>query len=295
MQVIVYQYVTGSWRRFARSGLGLLVLGAVLASVRPAAAQAPPQPAPDPLAEARDLYNRGRYEAAIDAARRAVEIGTFRHAALVVLGRAGLERFRQTADPADLSAAREALRQVDASRLDTRDRLELVIGLGEALYLDDLYLPAADILESALDEAPMLGPSARDQLLDWWASALDRHAQARPPAERAPFYARITAFMTEELERDAGTGAAAYWLAVAARATGDLDRAWDLARSGWVRAQLTRDRGAALRPDLDRLVTQAIIPERARRVASPPADLESIVASMLAEWEAFKEKWIHRE
>jgi tetratricopeptide (TPR) repeat protein len=295
MQVIVYQYVTGLRRRIVRAALRLAVVGFVVASGGAAAGQTPAPPSSDPLAEARDLYNRGRYEAAIEAARRAVEAGTFRHAALVVLGRAGLERFRQTADPADLAAAREALRQVDASRLDTRDRLELVIGLGEALYLDDLFLPAADLLESALGEAPVLGPSARDQLLDWWASALDRHAQARPAAERPPFYARIAARMTEELERDAGTGAAAYWLAVAARATGDLDRAWDLARSGWVRAQLTRDRGAALRPDLDRLVTQGIIPERARRVSNPAADVETITAGMLAEWEAFKEKWINRE
>lgn len=295
MQVTVYQYLTGLLRQLPLGGLGLIVVGWVLMGVGPAGAQVTSAPPPDPLAEARDLYNRGRYEAAIDAARRAVEVGPSRHAALVVLGRAGLERFRQTADPADLAAAREALRQVDASRLEVRDRLELVIGLGEALYLDDLYLPAADLLESALDEAPILGPSARDQLLDWWASALDRHAQARAPADRPPLYARIAARMAEELERDAGTGAAAYWLAVAARATGDLDRAWDLARSGWVRAQLTRDRGAALRPDLDRLVTQAIIPERARRLANPAADLESIVASMLAEWEAFKEKWINRE
>lgn len=295
MQVMIYQYVTGLLRQIPLGGLGLIVVAWGLMGLGPADAQVSPAPPPDPLAEARDLYNRGRYEAAIDAARRAVEVAPSRHAALVVLGRAGLERFRQTADPADLAAAREALRQVDASRLEARDRLELVIGLGEALYLDDLYLPAADLLESALDEAPILGPSARDQLLDWWASALDRHAQARPPADRPPLYARIAARMAEELERDAGTGAAAYWLAVAARATGDLDRAWDLARSGWVRAQLTRDRGAALRPDLDRLVTQAIIPERARRIANPAADLESIVASMLAEWEAFKEKWINRE
>ena len=41
---------------------------------------------------------------------------------------------------------------------------------------------------------------------------------------------------------------------------------WYAAAAGWVGALLARDRGAALRADLDRLVTQAIIPERASRL-----------------------------
>jgi hypothetical protein len=242
------------------------------------------------LPDARRLYNLGQYEAAIEAAEAVTDPG-LHHPALVVLGRAGLERFRQTGDPADLTRAREALRQVDASRLESRDRLELVVGLGEALYLDDLFVPAADLLESALGDAMLLGPTARDQLLDWWATALDRYAQTRRPDERAVVYDRMIVRLRDELERDPGTGAAAYWLAVAARATGDIDRAWDLARAGWVRAQLTPDRGAALRPDLERLVREAIIPERARRIQDGGGDVEQATAGMLAEWEAFTGKW----
>jgi hypothetical protein len=243
------------------------------------------------LGEARQLYNFGRYEAAITAATAAVSDPVARHAALVVLGRAGLERFRQTADPADLTTARDALREVDASRLEPRDRLELLVGLGEALYLDDLFMPAADVLDTAVADASLLGPSARDQLLDWWATALDRHAQVRPAAERPAIYDRILARMEDELARDPGTGSAAYWMAVAARAKGDVDRAWDLARAGWVRAQLTRDRGAALRPDLDRLVREAIIPERAQRIQATGGDYDQATGGMIAEWEAFTEKW----
>ena len=240
---------------------------------------------------ARRSYNLGRYEAAIEAATAALDEPGVRHAALVVLGRAGLERFRQTADPADLTRAREALRQVDASRLEPRDRLELLIGLAEALYLDDLFLPSAELLEGAMDDAGLLGPAARDALLDWWATALDRHAQTRPVAERYGVYERIAVVMDEEAVRDPGSAAAAYWVTVAARARGDVDAAWDLARAGWVRAQLTRDRGAALRPDLDRLIRDAIIPERARRIQSAGGDIEQATAGMIAEWEAFTAKW----
>lgn len=248
-------------------------------------------PASADVMEARRLYNLGRYEAAIEAATASVAEPAVRHEALVILGRAGLERFRQTADPADLSNARQALREVDASRLDVRDRLELLVGLGEALYLDDLFMPAADLLDSAVADAPILGTPARDQLLDWWATALDRHAQSRPLPERGPVYDRILERMDAELAREPGTGAAAYWMAVAARAKGDIDRAWDLARAGWVRAQLTPDRGAALRPDLDRLVRDAIIPERARRIQAGGGDVDQATTGMIAEWDAFVAKW----
>ena len=70
--------------------------------------------------------------------------------------------------------------------------------------------------------------------------------------------------MEDELATHPGSGAAAYWLAAAARAQGDLQAAWDAALAGWVRATLTVDRGAALRADLDRLVLRAIVPDRAK-------------------------------
>ena len=72
--------------------------------------------------------------------------------------------------------------------------------------------------------------------------------------------------MEAELRRDSASGPANYWLAAAARAVGDLDRAWSAASAGWIRASLAPDRGVALRADLDRLVTQAIIPDRAARL-----------------------------
>jgi len=260
--------------------------------VTTAAAQPPARVTrpPDPLGEARQLYNLGRYEAAMAAADGLRDEWQTRHAAHLIYGRAAIERFRQTADAADLAKGRDALRAVDASRLDARDRLDLIVGLGQALYFDGQYRVAAEVFTSALDQAHTLGPAARDQLLDWWATSLDRFAQARPPADRAGVYERIVAQMDAELRRDAGAGSASYWMAAAWRGRGDLERAWDAALAAWVRAQLTRDRGAGMRSDLDQLVRDAIIPDRARRMP-PPSDPDQAATAMLAEWELFKEKW----
>ena len=78
---------------------------------------------------------------------------------------------------------------------------------------------------------------------------------------------RIRQRMDEELASHPGSGAAAYWIAAAARAQGDLQAAWDAAQAGWVRARLASDKGAALRADLDRLVLRAIVPDRAKATA----------------------------
>jgi len=99
-----------------------------------------------------------------------------------------------------------------------------------------------------------------------FAGALDRDAQARPPAERYAVYVRIGQRMNEEAAKDPGSSAARYWIIAAARNAGDLDRAWSGAIAAWILAPLGHDRGATLRADLERLVVQAIIPERAARL-----------------------------
>jgi hypothetical protein len=256
--------------------LGLLVLG-------------PAVQAADPLAEARRLYNAGQYDAAARAAREALTLDGFADAARVVLGRVQLERFRQTADPADLSGAREAFRSVDPAPLRYRERLELAIGQAEVLYLQDRFAAAAELFEGSLDRSVVLGTSAHERVLDWWATALDRHAQLRAIEERGPIYNRIIERMRAELALDAGSAPASYWLAAAFRGIGDLDRAWQAAIAGWVRASLAQDRGAALRADLDRLVTQAIIPERAARLKTN--DVRQAAGGMQNEWTAFKAEW----
>lgn len=248
------------------------------------------QPA-DPLAQARRLYNQHDYDGAIAAAEKAQGLPGLADAASLVAARARLERYRAAGDRADLVAGREALLRVQPERLSPRDRAELLVGLGESLFLEGLHGAAAELFETALARADLLGPAGRGQLLDWWATALDREAQSRPPIDRDAAYGRILSRMSDELTRDPDSPAAWYWLASASRSTGDVNRAWDAAVAGWVRAAFAGDRGPALRADLDRLMVEAIIPERARLQAPSLADRERVASELKEEWETIKKTW----
>ena len=250
---------------------------------------ATPTGAADPLADARRLYNLGQYDTAAPMAREAMKVPATAESARLVLGRICLERYRRTADPADFVEAREALRAVNPQVLDRRERAELTVGLGEAFFLDDRFGAASELFEGALDSSSELDAAAHERVLDWWASALERQALALPRDARAPLYLRILDRMEKERALDPGSAPAAYWLAAAARGAGNLDRAWNAAMAGWVVAILGRDRGAALRADLDRLMAQGIIPDRAVRLQ--PKDWKQAAAVMLAEWEALKTNW----
>ena len=243
--------------------------------------------AADPLATARRLYNLGQYDRALDAAREAAANPAMAAAARLVMGRINLERYRQSAQSSDLDDAHAALQDLDPRTLDGRERVELQVGLAELLYFDEYFGAAAEVFDPILESSISLGPEAHERVLDWWATALDRQAQTSP--ERISIYERIVARMEQELRRDAGSSPAAYWLAAAARGTGRLDRAAAAAKAGWIRAGAARDRGAALGADLDRLVTQAIIPDRAGR--APSRDRRQVIANLTAEWEKFKKVW----
>jgi hypothetical protein len=243
------------------------------------------------LARARQLYNAGNQDAAIAAAKEARNDAKFADAATIVLARAYLERFRMTADRQDLDAAREALQSVRPARVAPRDRLDLAVGFGEALYLDRAYGAAAEIFEPLLDAVPQLGPRGRERVIDWWASALDAEARTRPTAERAPSYHRIVERMETELETDTGLSVASYWLAAGALGMGDGTRAWQAAVAGWVRASFSPDGAAAMRADLDRLMNDAIIPDRVRRLSLPSKDAAAATAGMRDEWELVKQRW----
>lgn len=247
----------------------------------------------DLLAEARRLYNLGQYDGAERAAREAAANLTTVDRARVVLGRIHLERYRSSADPAELASARAALGATDARALDPRERIELTIGLAEALYFEDRFGAAGEVFESVIDATrTLLGPLAHERVLEWWATALDRLAQTGPAADRPAVYERIAERMRSAVERDPGSTPAGYWLVAAARGRGDLDRAVDSAAAGWVRAIHARDRGIVLRADIDRLMVQAVLPERAARLS--PKDQKAALTGMLAEWDAFKERWGNR-
>jgi HAMP domain-containing protein len=243
----------------------------------------------DALADARRLYNLGDYDGAERAALLAIAIPSLADAGRVVLGRIQLERYRLSGDEAHLGQARSALRDVDPQELGPREQLELSLGFAEALYLEDRFGAAAELFEPLIDGSALLGMPAHDRVLDWWATALDRYAQLRPEEERAAIYDRILKRMTSELAMDITSAPASYWLAAAMRGRGNVEGAWQAAMAGWMRAPLARDRGAALRADLDRLVVQGIIPARTARLGlKDPAQAQ---AGMLGEWEAFKAIW----
>ena len=244
---------------------GVLLLGLLLPSA--------PAGADDKLAEARAYYNQQLYELAMKSAELASGDQAAADEAGLILARANLERFRQTHDTTNLTAAREALQKVDPTRLSAPSQAEFTVGLGEWLFLDDRY-----------------GPAARDRVLDWWATSIDRHAQVTP-AHRSALYQRIIDRMDEELRDHPGSTAAAYWVPAAARSLGDLDRAWTAAIAGWLRSRVGPDHGVAVRADLDRLVQTAIIPERARELSHQSHDAKDAVDVMTTEWETLKQQW----
>ena len=255
----------------------MLLAGAVRAAEAPA------------LAKARMLYNTGDYDGAIASAAMARTQAGAADSAALVEARARLERYRRTGDAADLNGARESLGAVRASALQPRDQVDFLVGLGQSLYLADLFGAAAELFDTALDRGMLLPARDRLTLLDWWATALDREAQSSPSERRARLAAEITTRMQDELRRDPANAPANYWLAAAARGSGDLEAAWDDAVAAWVRATLDPMSARALRSDIDRLVTEALIPERAH--ARPARDQVDATDAMRAQWESIKQQW----
>lgn len=241
------------------------------------------------LAQARSLYNQRQFDAAIEAATVAQKQPATADAASVVLARAHLERYRERANPDDLAAARLALGTVRVSNLDARDGVDLLMALGEALFFEDDYGAAAMLLESGIDSAVAHGAQTGEAMLDWWGSAAERHADALPRDARVAAFARLRDRMARELARNPSSAAAAYWIVVGKRGTGDAVEAWDAAIAGWVRARLAGARSASLRADLDKLVMEGIIPDRVRAM---PSDKRAQAESDLrAEWTVVKERW----
>ena len=269
-------------RQAARCGLPAIALLLAVSSV----ARGAESPS---LVKARTLFNSANYEGAIDAASVARREPMTADAGALIVARAHLERFRQTGDVQDLADAREALRVIKSAALSPRDRVDLVIGLGQALYLGETFGAAAELFDTALGKGDLLSERDRVLLLDWWATALDREAQLRTVDRRGVVYERIGARMERELRDDPASAVAGYWRVVAARGTGDLDLAWSAAISAWVRSTLNPVTSTQLRADLDRVVAQALIPERAR--THPAKDVLDPAAQLASEWELVKDRW----
>jgi hypothetical protein len=264
--------------------------GMVIALLLAGATAVPAWASREELARARAAYNDRRLDEAVAAATAARQDPATADRAAVVLARALLERYRQALDPTDLGSAREALAAVRADQLDAPDRGEFLLALGQSLYLEDDFGAAAEIFESAIETAPAVGPRGREAVLDWFGASLERWAAPpRSAEERATLLRRLGDRMEGELGRNPGSRAAAYWLVVALRGQRQLERAWQAAIAGWARARLAGDAAGDLRADLDRLVLQGIIPDRAREI--PEAERLTTEFALRAEWELVKQKW----
>jgi hypothetical protein len=239
--------------------------------------------AQDPLARARQLYNDRRFEAAALAAEEARSPERTDVVDLIV-ARSYLERYRESTSETDLTTARERLRRINPARLNEAERTEYLVGLGEDLFLEGASGAAANIFDTLFESPAPLTAGARERVLDWWATALDRDARPRADIDRQPLYQKIRDRMRDELAQNPGSAVASYWLSAAACGQGDYQAAWDAAMAGWVRSAFADDQGVALRAELDALVQRMVVPQRARVLAQPPEQL-------LQEWEAFKTRW----
>jgi hypothetical protein len=238
----------------------------------------------DPLDRARILYNQRQFTDALSAAEEAALTPARADSANLIAARSYLERYRESAASEDLTNARDRLKSLNTGGFSPTERVEYVIGLGETLFFDGAPGAAAAIFGAVLAGPDFLMPAARDGLLDWWASAIDRDARRQPDIERRAMYQKILDRLEVEVGANPSSTAASYWLAAAAWGRGDLPVAWDAALAGWVRAGLSMDENADLRGDIDQLMLRGIIPDRAKATAQP-ADL------LRAEWERFKERW----
>ncbi len=246
------------------------------------------------LERARTLYNAGMFDESIAAAAVAKKKASAAPSATLIAARARLELFRQKHDdPQDLAAAREDLASLNPRILAPQEIIEWQIGLATALFLEDQPGPAAAMFTTVLPAARGLPTGELDKLLEWWASTLSRVAESLSGVARKDAYTAMLAAVRGELERDPLSRPATYWLAVAARGTGDVDGAWNAAVAGWIRGG-AQPEGQQLRSDLDRFVTQTLIPERAQSRTGQRLDAKATMSEievMTAEWRAVTGRW----
>jgi hypothetical protein len=262
---------------------------AAFALVWPASASAQ-----NDLERARALYNAGQYDDAIATATAAMMKPAAAPSATLIAARARLERFRQTKDPQDLAAARTDLVSLNPRTLAPQEAIEWQIGIGTALYLDDQPGPASEMFTSVIESARgRLSAPEFEKLLEWWAATLSRVAESLSGAARKDAYSAIQSAAQDELDLNPLSRPATYWSVVARRGIGDLDGAWNAAVAGWIRAG-GQPESKQFRVDLDRFVTQTLIPERAQartghQLDSPATNTE--IATLKEEWRALTARW----
>ena len=192
--------------------------------------------------------------------------------------------------PSDLSAAREALGTVRAASLDERDQLELLLALGESLFLEDDFGAAAEILESGLDARRQRRRSSPKSMLEWWGSAVERQASGLAPEPRRRAFARLVDRMQGELAQIADVGGRQLLdrRRPARRRRVDARVGRGGCRLG-ARAADRRPRASRSAPTSTSWSLQGVIPDRVRHIAQ---DQRAAAESQLkADWELVKERW----
>jgi hypothetical protein len=247
------------------------------------------------LERARALYNAGQWDDSIAAATAAMMKPPLAPSATLIAARARLERFRRTNDPQDLTAARTDLLSLNPRTLAPQEAIEWQIGVGAALFLDDQPGPASEMFTTVIASArSRVSPAELEKLLEWWASTLSRVAERLTGPARKDAYVAMLLAVRDELDRNPLSRPATYWSVVARRGAGDFDGAWNAAVAGWIRAGGQAD-SKAFRTDLDRFVTQTLIPERAQSRTGQRLDARATlteIATMTEEWRAISTRWI---
>ena len=191
--------------------------------------------------------------------------------------------------------ARKDLVSLNPRNLAPQEIIEWQIGLGTVLFLENQPGPAAEMFSTILPTArARLSPAELDKLVEWWASTVASVAESQTGPTRKEAYIAMLRSVRDEIERNPLSWPASYWLVVAARGAGDLDGAWNAAVTGWIRAAASRQDGQHHREDLDRFVTQTLIPERAQARTGERLDsmvTQAEIAALTEQWRALAAHW----
>ena len=191
-----------------------------------------PADKPDPLAEARQLYNQRQFAAALTAAERARLTPALADRADLIAARAYLERFRESAAPDDLTNARERLRRIDPSDSIRSSAPSSSSGSARRSISTNRTAPRRTCSRRCSTTAARCRPIRA--IVSWTGGrspSIATRGCVPSPAGRAPING-FGARMREELTTRPGSSTAAYWLAAAARSQGDLQGGVGRGRSG---------------------------------------------------------------
>ena len=170
-------------------------------------------------------------------------------------------------------------------------RVEYLLAVGQALFLEDDFGAAARVFASASNRrGPWIAGAARGD-----GGLVGERHRAQADWRRQMSARRCFAQL---LARDAGRAGATtrngapagYWLAAAVRGAGDpIGGMARRHRRLGPRPAGRRARSPTLRADLDKLVVQGIIPDRVRSL--PPRERAAAESQLRADWELVKERW----